>query len=64
MRTRFLMKGLCGWNLQTGLDFGLGLGLIVKDSILLEVDVTKTGGFKDFGNYDDYTVRAGVGIVF
>ena len=64
MRTRFLMKGLCGWNLQSGLDFGLGLGLIVRNSILLEVDVTKTGGFKDFGNYDDYTVRAGVGIVF
>ena len=25
MRTRFLIKGLCGWNLQSGLDFGLGL---------------------------------------
>lgn len=64
MRTRFIMKGLCGWNLVSGLDFGFGLGLIVRDSILLEVDVTKTGGFENFGNYDDYTVRAGVGIVF
>lgn len=64
MRTKFVVKGLCGWNLASGLDFGMGLGLIFKDAILLEVDVTKTGGFKNFGNYDNYTVRAGVGIVF
>ena len=64
MRTRFMLKGVAGWNLQTGLDFGFGFGLIFRDTILLEAELTKVGGFKDFGNFDDYTARVGVGIVF
>lgn len=64
MRTKFVVKGLCGWELDKGYDFGLGLGLIVKDSILMEVEVTKTNGFKDWKTPGDYTLRAGIGLVF
>lgn len=64
MRTKFVVKGLCGWDLNKGYDFGLGLGLIIKDSILLEVEATKTNGFEDWKNPRDYTVRAGFGLVF
>ena len=62
MRTRFMLKGVAGWNLKTGLDFGFGF--IFRDTVLLEAELTKVGGFKDFGNFDDYTARVGVGIVF
>lgn len=64
MRTKFVIKGLCGWDLNKGFDFGLGLGLIVKDAILLEVEATKINGFEVWDNPGDYTIRAGVGFVF
>lgn len=64
MRTRFIVKGLCGYNLETGFDFGIGFGMIIKDFILIDVDVTKANGFNDFGNYNSYSARAGIGIVF
>ena len=64
MRTKFVLKGLYGWKLDKGYDFGIGLGLILKDSILMEVEATKTNGFKDWKNPGDYTIRAGIGFVF
>ena len=64
MKTKFVVKGLFGWDLKSGYDFGLGLGLIFKDSILMEVEATKTNGFEDWKNPGDYTIRAGVGFVF
>lgn len=64
MRTKFVVKGLCGWDLNKGYDFGLGLGLIIKDSILMEVEVTKSNGIKDWKTPTDYTLRAGLGFVF
>ena len=64
MKTKFVVKGLFGWDLKSGYDFGLGLGLIFKDSILMEVEATKTNGFENWKNPGDYTIRAGVGFVF
>ena len=64
MRTKFVVKGLLGWDLKKGYDFGLGLGLIFKDSILMELEATKIHGFDDWSNPADYTVRAGIGFVF
>ena len=64
MRTKFVVKGLVGWDLSTGYDFGLGLGLIVRDTILLEVEATKINGFEDWKTPADYTVRAGIGFIF
>lgn len=64
MRTKFVIKGLCGWSFDKGIDFGLGLGLIVRDTILLEVEATKVNGFEEWKTPSDYTVRASFGFVF
>lgn len=64
MRTKFVVKGLCGWSFDKGIDFGLGLGLIVRDTILLEVEATKVNGFEEWKTPSDYTVRASFGFVF